>query len=97
MLEAHRDVIIKAFNNIGVKVNRLAKSKLNDGWFIYHDYAPVSANVQYKYTVISKSDTQTIKRRERQYIKVDFISDCGENDFNASLSRNIAEAKHRMA
>jgi hypothetical protein len=97
MLEAHRDIIMKELDAIGVKVKRLAKSSLGDGWYVYHDYAPVNATPQYKYTVISQSDGKTAKLREKRHIRVSFISDCDDNDFTDSLAMNITETKHMMS
>jgi len=97
MLEAHREIILKSFDAIGIKVKRLAKAPLGDGWYVYHDYAPVSAIPHYRYTVIEQDDYHTKKLREKIMTKSEFISDCDEADFTASLAMSIAEAQHRAA
>lgn len=82
------EAIQTAYDKAGIKVNRIARTRLNDGYFVYHDFA--MAKKTYKPLKFIKINPNGSKLYQRQHgvIRRDWIAD----DDQDMLEMQIQEA-----
>lgn len=85
------DKIKTMYEQNGLKVDKIIRAKLNDGFYVYHQYG--FQHKSYKPAKIVKQEgNMTIKQTQPYLVKCDFVDDAYED---MSLEIAVMEARHR--
>lgn len=87
-----KNIIKKRFNKEGLKIDKIVRTKLGDGFFVYHPLG-----MEYKilvYRKIKNIENGYILERCHKIIKKNFISN--EEDGEDLLDMVISEAKNKI-
>lgn len=84
--------IKKIYEKAGLKVDKVIRAKLDDGFYVYHDYGFESVKPTYSYETISEAENQKEVYRTKRKIKSDFVDDYEQSD---SLFMNVRDAQIR--
>ena len=87
----YKKIIRKRYSEKGLTIDRVVKSKLNDGFFVYHKYGAPKRYKKYKNTRID--NTTTYREVRTVLTNVDFI-DMGDL-FEISISISLEQALNR--
>ena len=85
--------IINNFNNNGLVIQKIRKSKLG-GYYIYHQFGTQHTRTVRK-LVEKISDSEWLYCRSKKNYNVDFISDENKEELEDGLHRAICEALNR--
>ena len=84
------DTVKQAYTDKGLIVDRINRTRLNDGWFVYHEYG--ARHKAYKKPTIIKENQHSITRQINRYqIACDWI----EDDNDMMLTMSVQEALNR--
>jgi len=84
-----KEEIKRIYEKNGLKVDKIVRSRLNDGYFVYHDRG-MERMINTR-TLISKTDYKAVYQTGKENIRSDFIED--GDPF--SIMNSIVEAKRR--
>ena len=82
--------IKQAYTEKGLAVDRITRTRLNDGWFVYHEHG-ARHKAYKKPTIIEQTEHSITRKINRYQISCDWIEDNNE----MMLRISIQEALHR--